>query len=165
MTLAALRQQIEPDFLQWSSGSPPDSEEQIATYVNAARPTDTDPDQVTSLLRIWMAECEGSKGTNEPTATKAREFTASDWYAFQGSSGWQSLGRQMGWEHQPLMREMANGIVVCGSEACEFFEGEDNDCFSWGVKFPTQTLARLFVDALPHDLTGKQAHAMGFTTL
>jgi hypothetical protein len=98
----------------------------------------------------------------------AREFTDTDWMAYTRAQPWAARSHAWGWTNDvgaPLIREVQNGTLVCGSGACEFYEGEDQDRFAWGVRFPTQMLARLFVDALPHDLTGEQAHSMGFTAL
>jgi hypothetical protein len=100
--------------------------------------------------------------------TPSREFTDTDWMAFARTQPW--TARSHAWIRAndlgaPLIREVQNGTVVCGSAACEFYEGEDRDRFAWSVHFPTQMLARLFVDALPHDLTGEQADSMGFTAL
>jgi hypothetical protein len=100
--------------------------------------------------------------------TPAREFTDIDWMAFTRTQPWAARSHAWGCANDlgaPLIRELQNGTVVCGSAVCEFYEGEDKDRFAWGVRFPTQMLARLFVDALPHDLTGEQAHSMGFAAL
>lgn len=47
---------IKEDFLVWSGGFPPDSNEQIFAYVEAARPADTDEVEVDILLKDWMRE-------------------------------------------------------------------------------------------------------------
>jgi hypothetical protein len=59
-------QAVREDFLVWSGGFPPESDEQIWVYVEAARPADTDPEQVTRLLKDWMAE-EASFEHGRPT--------------------------------------------------------------------------------------------------
>jgi len=49
-----LARAIEQDFLEWSGGFPPDSEEQIFVYVETSSPIDTDSQEVSELLRTWM---------------------------------------------------------------------------------------------------------------
>lgn len=49
---------IREDFLTWSGGFPPESDQQIWVYVEAARPSDTEAAEVTRLLLDWMAEEE-----------------------------------------------------------------------------------------------------------
>jgi len=44
---------IREDFLAWSGGFPPESEEQIADYCEAARPADTDFNAAYAFLREW----------------------------------------------------------------------------------------------------------------
>jgi hypothetical protein len=51
---------IREDFLTWSGGFPPESDQQIWVYVEAARPSDTPAEEVTRLLLDWMAEEERS---------------------------------------------------------------------------------------------------------
>jgi hypothetical protein len=51
---------VREDFLTWSGGFPPESDQQIWVYVEAARPGDTDAVEVTRLLLDWMAEEEQS---------------------------------------------------------------------------------------------------------
>jgi hypothetical protein len=47
---------IKLDFLAWTGGFPPDSEEQIFAYVETSRPNETDYQEVRQLLRAWMYE-------------------------------------------------------------------------------------------------------------
>jgi hypothetical protein len=49
---------IREDFLTWSGGFPPESDGQIRVYVEAARPSDVDAEEVARLLLDWMAEEE-----------------------------------------------------------------------------------------------------------
>jgi hypothetical protein len=47
---------IKPDFEEWSGGFPPESPDQIQVYIDAARPSDTDAEEVRALLTQWMNE-------------------------------------------------------------------------------------------------------------
>ncbi len=47
---------LKVDFLEWSGGFPPDSEQQIFVYVEYAAPNNVDEADVLSLLRTWMNE-------------------------------------------------------------------------------------------------------------
>jgi hypothetical protein len=51
---------IQEDFLIWSSGFPPESNQQIWVYVEAARPSDTPADEVSQFLLDWMTKEEQS---------------------------------------------------------------------------------------------------------
>jgi hypothetical protein len=44
------------DFETWSGGFPPDSSQEIFVYVEYARDLRLDPNEVTKVLRDWMAE-------------------------------------------------------------------------------------------------------------
>ena len=45
---------IKQDFLTWSGGFPPESDEQIFVYVETARSSETDDEEVRNLLKTWM---------------------------------------------------------------------------------------------------------------
>jgi hypothetical protein len=45
---------IREDFLTWSGGFPPESNAQIAVFVETAIPADADPDFVRQVLTAWM---------------------------------------------------------------------------------------------------------------
>jgi hypothetical protein len=47
---------IRQDFLVWSGGFPPESDQQIWVYVEAARPVETDHEEVATFLMAWMRE-------------------------------------------------------------------------------------------------------------
>jgi len=47
---------IKADFLEWSGGFPPESEEQVFIYVQYAAPSDVDEEELLALLRTWMQE-------------------------------------------------------------------------------------------------------------
>ena len=47
---------IRADFLAWSGGFPPDSDDQITVYVDYAAHTDWDSNEVRRLLEDWMQE-------------------------------------------------------------------------------------------------------------
>jgi len=50
---------IRADFEIWSGGFPPESVSQIHSYCGAARPKDSDYDEVFAILRMWMDEEDG----------------------------------------------------------------------------------------------------------
>ena len=50
----AEEQRIREDFITWSGGFPPESNEEIAMYVEVARPFDTAAGDVSRLLKQWM---------------------------------------------------------------------------------------------------------------
>ena len=43
------------DFLEWSGGSPPESEFQITVYADYACPQNVDSTRAWQILNIWMA--------------------------------------------------------------------------------------------------------------
>jgi hypothetical protein len=47
---------IKADFLEWSGGFRPDSDEQIFIYVQYSAPSDADEKELLALLRAWMQE-------------------------------------------------------------------------------------------------------------
>lgn len=47
---------VKEDFLAWSGGFPPDSDQDVFVYVEYARPTDTDAIEVSRMLTGWMQE-------------------------------------------------------------------------------------------------------------
>ena len=47
---------VREDFLTWSGGFPPESDAQIAVFVEAAIPADADPEVVRQFLAAWMNE-------------------------------------------------------------------------------------------------------------
>ncbi len=50
---------IRADFETWSGGFPPESVSQMHSYCEAARPKDSDYDEVFAILRAWMDEETG----------------------------------------------------------------------------------------------------------
>ena len=46
--------QLEQDFLAWSGGFPPDSEQQIYVYLETALPYQADEQEARDALRNWM---------------------------------------------------------------------------------------------------------------
>jgi hypothetical protein len=57
----------------------------------------------------------------------AREFTDTDWMAFTRAQPWAARSHAWGCTNDlgaPLIHEVQNGTVVCGSAACEFYEGK-----------------------------------------
>ena len=53
---------IREDFLTWSGGFPPESDHQIFVYVEAARPKDSDEEEVREMLKAWMQEPDTDRG-------------------------------------------------------------------------------------------------------
>lgn len=51
-------EELKEDFMRWSGGFPPDSTQQIFTYVELAASIDLDPNQVWIALLDWMAKAE-----------------------------------------------------------------------------------------------------------
>jgi hypothetical protein len=49
-------QELQEDFIQWSGGYPPESDEQITVYIDYAQPADLDSEKVRQFLRKWMEE-------------------------------------------------------------------------------------------------------------
>lgn len=49
---------VKQDFLSWTGGFPPDSEEQIFAYVETSRPNEADYEEARQLLRAWMYKGE-----------------------------------------------------------------------------------------------------------
>ena len=47
---------VKEDFLAWSGGSPPDSDQEIFVYVEYARPRGTDAIEVSHMLTEWMQQ-------------------------------------------------------------------------------------------------------------
>jgi hypothetical protein len=47
---------VKENFLAWSGGFPPDSEQQIFIYMEYAYGTEADADDVREMLRNWMQE-------------------------------------------------------------------------------------------------------------
>ena len=47
---------VREDFLTWSGGFPPESDAQIAVFVETAIPADADPEVVRQFLAAWMNE-------------------------------------------------------------------------------------------------------------
>ena len=50
---------IRADFETWSGGFQPESVSQMHSYCEAARPKDSDYDEVFAILRAWMDEETG----------------------------------------------------------------------------------------------------------
>ena len=44
---------LKADFLEWTGGFEPESDEQVATYVATSMPFDLDPDEATEALQGW----------------------------------------------------------------------------------------------------------------
>lgn len=89
-----------------------------------------------------------------------REFDVLDWSVFAGAEAWDE-------NTPPLIRELDNLTVIGDKEqvqlvAHETETGEQPPCYMLNVAFPTQYVARLFLEALPQTLTGEQANANGF---
>ena len=51
---------LKDDYLQWTGGFTPDTDNEISVYLESARPADTDPGEARSILRRWMNDA------NEP---------------------------------------------------------------------------------------------------
>ena len=47
---------VKRDFLAWSGGCPPDSDQQIFVYVEYALSIDIDAIEVSNMLKDWMQE-------------------------------------------------------------------------------------------------------------
>ncbi len=47
---------LREDFLDWSGGFPPESEQQIDVYVEHRSPVDMDNAEVTQILTDWLKE-------------------------------------------------------------------------------------------------------------
>jgi hypothetical protein len=47
-------QQLKEDFLEWSGGFPPESNDQITVYVDYARTLDLLEEDTREVLRQWM---------------------------------------------------------------------------------------------------------------
>lgn len=64
-----------------------------------------------------------------------------------------SLGERGGGE--PLFRDLTDGFAIASSAGLEVVHVMDDDqqSYAWSVRFPTQALARLVIDALPMDIT------------
>ncbi len=61
MTAEDLQKLIKTDFEEWSGGFPPELREQIQVYMDAARPGDTDEQEVRTILETWMNEPEQTR--------------------------------------------------------------------------------------------------------
>jgi hypothetical protein len=53
---------LKEDFLEWSGGTPPDSEEQIFIYLEFAGPSNVEDDFTRKVLREWMDEGMSDQG-------------------------------------------------------------------------------------------------------
>ncbi len=49
---------IKEDFLEWSGGTPPESDYQITVYIDYTAPIGSDPDAVRKMLREFMQKGE-----------------------------------------------------------------------------------------------------------
>lgn len=49
-----LKDLIRQDFLNWSGGFPPESEDHITVYIDYASPLFTRPNALRDFLRQWM---------------------------------------------------------------------------------------------------------------
>jgi hypothetical protein len=49
-------QSLKADFLEWTGGFDPESEEDISAYVETSMPFDLDPNAACAALREWMRE-------------------------------------------------------------------------------------------------------------
>jgi len=49
-------QSLKADFLEWTGGFEPESEEDISTYVDASMPFAIDATEAIEALRAWMRE-------------------------------------------------------------------------------------------------------------
>jgi hypothetical protein len=47
-------QSLKSDFLEWTGGFEPETEDDIAAYVNTSMPLDLDPAEARDALREWM---------------------------------------------------------------------------------------------------------------
>jgi hypothetical protein len=55
MTLVQI-ESLKSDFLEWSSGFPPDSPARVTVYIDYAISTDGDPVVAREVLLAWMLE-------------------------------------------------------------------------------------------------------------
>lgn len=60
---------IKKDFLTWSGGFPPESDYQIYTYIDAAKPVDVADAELWVFLRSWQDE-------DDPDDRQANDLTA-----------------------------------------------------------------------------------------
>ena len=54
----SMAESIKSDFLEWSGGFPPESEDQITVYVDYADPSGQGTEDVRRTLRAWMNDEE-----------------------------------------------------------------------------------------------------------
>lgn len=47
-------QALRADFLEWTGGFEPETDEQIATYIDGSMAADVDPSEAREALREWM---------------------------------------------------------------------------------------------------------------
>jgi hypothetical protein len=45
---------LKQDYLEWTGGFSPETEEDIRTYVESSMPFDLDHNEATEALRLWM---------------------------------------------------------------------------------------------------------------
>lgn len=49
---------LKADFLEWTGGFTPETDEQIATYIRSSMPLDIDDADAAQILQQWMREGE-----------------------------------------------------------------------------------------------------------
>lgn len=98
--------------------------------------------------------------------TTAKPFNESDWECFSGAEKWDHFsGGHSIFELEPILRECPLVLILADSTHVELYYGNQKRlCLP--IVFPTQMGARVFVDALPEDLTPEDAsNLFGFHTL
>ena len=64
MTTAQL-ESLKADFLQWTGGFEPESDEDIATYTTVSMPYDFDEVEAGQALRHWMRDADSSSSRRD----------------------------------------------------------------------------------------------------
>jgi hypothetical protein len=49
---------LKADFLEWTGGFNPETDEDIEVYIETSMPLDIDDDEARDILRNWMCEAE-----------------------------------------------------------------------------------------------------------
>jgi hypothetical protein len=57
---------IKRAFREWSAGFPPESDYQIAVFIDYALPTDINAEQARHLLRTWMCATDPEADLDAP---------------------------------------------------------------------------------------------------
>ena len=88
-----------------------------------------------------------------------REFTRQDWMSFQGAESWSAATRPLIAENQKTM------ILADKTSVLVMIEGDpQNEYGGWtlDIAFPTQAMAKIFLNGFPEDFDSLYLQANGF---